>query len=513
MKKLLKNKNQLLFSLKDIRQIKQSGMHLKDVQKQLDLYKHGPTFLNLIRPCTVRDGILDVTSAQRKELISFYEKNSPHYRLMKFVPASGAASRMFAEWFYARNQGGFRSAGFRQSFFNNIKKYPFYFLIQQNKRAVQFIRQKNINGILDYILTEKGLKYGWLPKALIPFHVYDGNKAYTALEEHLYEAAHYVRGSGNVCNVHFTISQEHQKEMIKKINAVKGACEKKLSVKYKISLSIQSASTNMLAADQNDQPLRDETGRMIFRPGGHGSLLGNLNRLNADFIFIRNIDNVPPQTLGAKIVPYRKMIGGLAMRFQEEIFDSIRRLEASRVHGADIDKIQLFCASKLNIHFSRNFMNQSLKEKIKILYDVLNRPFRVCGVVRNNREPGGGPFWVEENDGHMTLQIVENAHVDKGKKDQRVIWSKARYFNPVDMVCCIKNHQGRKFDLFNYVNNNSYTISIKNEKGMRVKALEMPGLWNGSMAYWNTVFVKLPLFVFNPVKEVHDFLRPGHFIS
>jgi hypothetical protein len=513
MKKVLKNKNNLPFSPKDIQQIKRLGLHLNTVEKQLDLYRQGSTFLNLNRPCRVNDGILSVTPVQRKKLISFYEKKSEKYKLMKFVPASGAASRMFAKWFSALDDGGFDSHEFNQSFLRNLKKYPFYFLIRQDKSACQLIEQKNIKGLLDYILSDRGLNYGRLPKALIPFHLYRKGDAHTALEEHLSEAAQYVRGAGDFCNMHFTISQEHQKGIIKKINAVKSEYEKIYSVKYRISLSFQSSSTNMLAVDENNLPVRDKTGNLIFRPGGHGALLENLSKLNADFIFIRNIDNIAPQPLWEKIIPYNKMMGGLAMQIQEEVFANIRQLKVSNINISNIEKVQSFCSEKLNVDFPKKFKKQSPKDKRQFLLSVLNRPLRVCGVVKNNKEPGGGPFWVVGNDGTMTLQIVESTHVDKRKSDQSITWSEAQYFNPVDMVCSIKDYQGKKFNLFNYMNNNSYTISKKNEKGRNIKALEMPGLWNGSMAYWNTVFVKLPLFVFNPVKAVDDLVRPGHLIS
>jgi hypothetical protein len=513
MKRVIKNKNNLSFSPKDIKQIKRLGLNLNTVEKQLDLYKQGSTFLNLNRPCRVNDGILSITPAQREKLISFYEKKSEKYKLMKFVPASGAASRMFAEWFSALDNGRFGSPAVDQAFLRNLKRYPFYFLIRQEKSAFQMIQQNNIKGLLDYILSARGLNYGLMPKALIPFHFYGEENARTALEEHLCEAAQYVIGKGDVCNLHFTVLKEHQKDIIKKIKAVKSEYEDIFSIRYKISFSSQPSSTNIIAVDEKNLPLRDKNGDIIFRPGGHGTLLGNLNKLNDDFIFMRNIDNVVPQPLLGKIVPYRKMIGGLAIQIQEEIFASIRQLEESNINISNMEKIKTFCCKKLNIDFPRTFMNQPQKGKIQFLLSVLNRPLRICGVVRNKREPGGGPFWVEENDGTLTLQIVENAHVDKRKNDQSDIWSEAQYFNPVDMVCSIKNYQGKIFNLFYYVNNNSYTISYKNEKGRKIKALEMPGLWNGGMSYWNTVFVKLPLIVFNPVKSVGDLLRPEHLIS
>jgi len=513
MKKIIKNKNNLLFSLKDIKQIERLGLNLNAVKKQLGMYRHGSSFLKLNRSCTVGNGILSFKATQKKELISFYEKESGKYKLMKFVPASGAASRMFTQWFSARETGGFDSPALNQSFLNNFKKYPFYALINQSKSVSEFIEKKNIVNLLDYILSAKGLNFGWLPKALIPFHFYHAEDVRTALEEHLFEAAFYIRGADDVCHLHFTISQEHKKNIAEKIKNVKSKYENLFGIKYKISFSVQSSSTKTLAVDERNIPLRDAAGNLIFRPGGHGSLLANLQNLDADFIFIKNIDNIAPEPLLEKIIPYKKMLGGLAMHLQGEIFASIVELENAGISVSQMDKIIVFCSKKLNIIFPWNFTQQSRKDKIQFLVSMLNRPLRVCAMVRNEGELGGGPFWVEEKDGIQTLQIVEGSHINKSDNDQLIIWSKAQYFNPVDMVCGIKNYKGKKFDLSDYVNNDAYLITEKNEKGRRIKALEAPGLWNGGMANWNTVFVKMPLVVFNPVKIVDDLLRPEHLVQ
>ena len=259
--------------------------------------------------------------------------------------------------------------------------------------------------------------------------------------------------------------------------------------------------------------MRDAAGKLIFRPGGHGSLLKNLQSINADFIFVKNIDNIVPEPILKKIISYKKILGGLAIQLQEEIFAGVRQLKSEEISVSQIEEIIAFCSKNLNIVFPRKFARQSRKDKIQFLISKLNRPLRVCAMVRNAGEPGGGPFWVEEKNGTQTIQIVEGIHVDKGKKDQLLIWTKAQYFNPVDMVCSIKNYQGKKFHLPDYVDNDAYSISQKNEKGRRINALEVPGLWNGAMAHWNTVFVKLPLIVFNPVKTVNDLLRPEHRIT
>jgi hypothetical protein len=498
-----------LFTQNDLRRIKKLGLTTCDVAKQMESYRHGSNYLKLNRSCAINDGILSIQKSAMDELVKFYEREAGKFRLLKFVPASGAASRMFAGWFSAMEAGGFDSTALNQSFLRNLKKYPFYSPIKQNKRASEFIEQKNIKNLLDYILSAKGLNFGWLPKALIPFHLYQEGEARTALEEHLFEAAQYVRGADDVCHLHFTISQEHKKNVAERIKAVKSKYEDFYRIKYKISLSVQSLSTNMLAVDENNLFLRDAAGNLIFRPGGHGSLLTNLQNLDADFIFIKNIDNIAPEKLLRKILPYKKMLGGLALRIQQEIFALLRLMENDEIDSWQIEEIKSYC-SRINIIFPRSMSQQSLKQQKQIIFSSLNRPLRVCAMVRNEGEPGGAPFWVEERDGSQTLQIVESGHVDKNNPKQMKVWSAAQYFNPVDMVCCTKNYRGQKFNLNSYVNPEAYLITMKNEKGRSLKALESPGLWNGGMAYWNTIFVELPIIVFNPVKTVNDLLRPEH---
>jgi hypothetical protein len=501
-----------LFTQNDLRRIKKLGLTSRDLEKQMESYRHGSNYLKLNRPCAINDGILSIQKSARDELIKLYDREEGKFKLLKFVPASGAASRMFAEWFLALESGGFGSSALNQSFLRNLKKYPFYFLIKQNKRASEFIEQKNVKSLLDYILSSKGLNFGWLPKALIPFHLYSAGEARTALEEHLFEAAQYVRSIDNVCHLHFTISQEHKKDVADKIKAIKSKYENLCRIKYKISSYVQLPSTNMLAVDENNLPLRDAAGNLISRPGGHGSLLTNLQNLDADFIFIKNIDNIVPEKILRKILSYKKMLGGLALQIQQEIFAILRQVENDEIDSKQIDEIKNYCF-RINVVFQRSISRQSLKIQKKIIFSSLNRPLRVCAIVRNEGEPGGAPFWVDERDGNQTLQIVENGHVDKSSPKQMVVWSAAQYFNPVDMVCCTKNYLGEKFNLNDYVNNDAFLINRKNEKGRSLKALELPGLWNGGMAYWNTVFVELPIIVFNPVKTVNDLLRPEHLIK
>ncbi len=503
-------KNNYSFNKKDIEQMMALGLRPLDVNKQLKTYRRGASFLKLIRLCSPGDGIRSFTSVERNRLIKQYDTEAAKRKILKFVPASGAASRMFAEWFTAAQKGSFGSAQLDKFFFADLRKMPFFPLLEKDDTARRMVKQKNVKAILDYILLPTGLHFGGLPKALIPFHVYRDGEVRTALAEHLREAASVMTNNRGVCRLHLTISAEHAKDVKALLGLVIPQSEKQCHVRFKIDLSVQSPATNIVAADEKNLPFRDEDGRLVFRPGGHGALLKNLQELDADFIFIKNIDNIAPDALQKKILPYKKMLGGLALQLQQSVFTMLHRLEKDQITSSEIEAVAVFCQSELNMDLPKNFSNRAILAKKKLIFALLNRPLRVCGMVRNVGEPGGGPFWVQEKDKLRTLQIVESAHVNHSSASQADIWSRASYFNPVDMVCCTKNYLGEKFDLADYVNQDAYLISPKAEKGRKLKAQEMPGLWNGGMAYWNTVFVELPLIVFNPVKTVYDLLRPQH---
>lgn len=498
------------FSNEDVLQIKALGLRPTDVKKQLETYQRGPSFLKLLRACITGDGIRSVSAIERNRLIKLYDVEAAKYSMLKFVPASGAASRMFARWFSAADHGSFGDKKADLSFYRDLKKMPFAPLIEQNKTACRHLKQKNIPGLLNHILLSGGLNYGWLPKALIPFHAYSVGEIRTALEEHLVEAASYIQDQKGNCRLHLTFSEEHIKKVKSKIREVKSRYERKFRVRFKIEQSIQSQSTNIIAVNEHLSPFRNNVGSLVFRPGGHGALLQNLASLDADFIFVKNIDNIAPETLQKKILPYKKMLGGLALQLQKSVFAILQELNKSNVTTDRIESYVKFCRWKLNIVFGPAFDHLSFVQKKKKIFALLNRPLRVCGMVRNEGEPGGAPFWVEEKDGAQTLQIVESAHVNLKDPKQSAVWRQAQYFNPVDMVCCIRDNRGRKFRLQDYVNPDAYLISSKTEKGKILMAQELPGLWNGGMAYWNTVFVELPLIVFNPVKTVYDLLRPQH---
>lgn len=499
-----------IFPSNKISNVKISGSGHPDLLKQLAIYRRGASYLQLDRPCKSGDGIIPLTAGQRKKIIGLFDEEAGKYKLIKFVPASGAASRMFADWFSAMEKGSFGSDILNKKFLRDLGTLPFFSLINKDKKAQKLFAEKNIKELLKFVLTGDGLNLGARPKALIHFHNYPSEVLRTALEEQLDEAAQFVRDRKNICRLHFTISAEHKKDVIKFAKAVVGNYEKNCGVKFRIGYSVQSPTTNTVAVAENNVPLRNAAGRLILRPGGHGALLANLNSLDADFIFVKNIDNIAPLPLREKNLRYKKLLGGIAFKIWEDISEILSNMEKEEPSADDIRRITNYCCKTLNIVFPPGIGGLTRKKKISVIKSLLNRPLRVCGMVKNVGEPGGGPFWVTEKNGTQSPQIVERGHVDNKVPQQLAIWSQAKYFNPVDMVCRIKNYQGNKFNLDNYVNKNAYLITHKNEKGIKLKALELPGLWNGGMACWNTVFVELPLIVFNPVKTVYDLLRPEH---
>ncbi|MEI7672447.1 MAG: DUF4301 family protein, partial [Deltaproteobacteria bacterium] len=363
-------------------------------------------------------------------------------------------------------------------------------------------------------LTEEGLNYGSLPKALLKFHAYpEGSR--TALEEHLVEAALYARDANNVSRVHFTVSREHENIVRTLLSRVISQYESRLDTVFAVDVSTQDPATDTIAVDPENRPFRDDQGNPVFRPGGHGSLLMNLNLLDEDIIFLKNIDNTVPDRLKTETALWKKLLAGCLVQIQEEIFTSVRFLAGEGGREDDLERIRDFAEKRVNIGFPAGFRKLSLSERRSSLLRKLNRPIRVCGMVKNEGEPGGGPFWVEDADGNggASLQIIEESQIDRNDPDQRAVWSSATHFNPVDLVCGVRNFQGRKFDLPTFIDPATVAITRKSEKGRELLALERPGLWNGSMAFWNTVFVEVPLATFNPVKTVTDLLRPQHLTS
>ncbi|HET6459594.1 MAG TPA: DUF4301 family protein [Syntrophales bacterium] len=504
----------MVFAETDIKRIEREGLTCDQVLAQINLFKKGIHPVKLNRPCTVNDGIVTFPEEELREMAALYEENLRMGRkVLKFVPASGAASRMFKDWYVYMEQGTLDS---RQSeeFVRELKRFAFYndlsdLILREGEDIEQMLEDERYAEILAYMLTSKGLKYGDLPKALLKFHAYpDGSRS--ALEEHLVEAALYLKDACRICRLHFTLSEEHREDVAAYLSVIKRYYEKHYGVIFDIALSTQKSSTNTIAVDLDNRPFRDQQGEIVFRPGGHGALLDNLNGTGGDIIYLKNIDNIVPDRLKAVTVFYKKVLGGYLISLQNEIFAFLRHLDDAGLDEKTLQGIKSLCEKRLNIVFPPQFEDLSLSEKGSFIFNRLNRPIRVCGMVKNQGEPGGGPFWVNEEDQTQSLQIVEESQINSGSAEQRAVWFRATHFNPVDLVCGVRNYRSCEFDLHDFVDKDAYFISQKSEKGRDLKALELPGLWNGSMAFWITVFVEVPIETFNPVKTIRDLLRPQH---
>jgi hypothetical protein len=504
-----------LFSADDIRQIRAHGLTEAQVMEQIQWLHRGAAPLRLNRPCTVGDGILSIPARNRADLVQRHDQDAGRGRVMKFVPASGAASRMFKDWFRYLDDNGFDTAAVALAFAGDIRKHAFYedlerLVEQRGEGLAAWIEQGRTRDILSAILNAEGLNYGSLPKALLKFHTYpEGSR--TALEEHLVEAALYTKDRRQICKVHFTVSEEHRHDVETHLSRIRKRYEEQYNVRFEIHVSVQSAATDTIAVDLQNRPFRDEAGRLVLRPGGHGALLSNLNQfLTGDIVFLKNIDNIVPDHLKAPTVLYKKVLSGYLSKLQGQIFRCLDRMAEGDVPERELEILVSFCKEKLHIIFPAWFTALPHIDKQAFIVSKLNRPIRICGMVKNEGEPGGGPFWVDEADGTQSLQIIEETQIDWRSEGQRLIWSAATHFNPVDLVCGVRDYRHRKFDLKRFVNQQAFSVTEKSERGRDLKALELPGLWNGSMHDWTTIFVETPIETFNPVKTVRDLLRPQH---
>ena len=487
------------------------GMTLKEIDRQIEIFRRGVPPARLSRPCVLGDGIAAISEEERPLLIAAYEAVRKESILMKFVPASGAASRMFRDWHLAMTKGGFPDKEEGEKFIRSLKNYAFYRdlveAVASGGGSLSDMAEKHEYAkILSFLLTDKGLNYGNLPKALVKFHQYpDG--ARTALQEHLVESALYVRDQNRVARVHFTVSMEYEKAVRDHLLQIARAFEAKFDTVFDFDISIQDPATNTIAVDLDKRPFRDESGRLFFRPAGHGALIANLNGLDADIVFVKNIDNIVADHFKVDTVLWKKLLAGYLAVTQKEIADYLLVLENPDPAAEQIADIAEFCQKRLNLAPPSSFWALSVEEKRRFLFDSLNRPLRVCGMVKNDGEPGGGPFWVQSRY-RFSLQIVEESQVDTNDPEQKAIWSSSTYFNPVDLVCGLLDYRGRKFRLTDFVDHDTSIVVKKSEKGRDILSLERPGLWNGSMALWNTIFIEVPSTTFNPVKTVKDLLRP-----
>lgn len=507
------------FSEKDILQIEEKGLSTKEVEEQIEIFKRGNVKVNITEAATIGNGITKVESAEKRELIEFFDAEKEKHSILKFVPASGAASRMFKSLHNFADEFEPESSSLRdyldqqgdadlQRFFNHMDKLPFFdHAVKKAKKKHSDYEELSHDArhkvLVQTILESDGLYLSNLPKGLVPFHKY-GTHIATAFEEHLVEAAKFIAVDG-VAKLHFTVAKGDKEKFQGEWKEIRERVEKKTGVKYEIEYSYQDPKTDTIAVDNDFNPFRTEEGNLFFRPGGHGALIENMNQLDEEVIFVKNIDNVVTEDLLQNEVEYKKMLGGKLFKIQQRIFNYLETLEKGNVPSEKLDEIQDFLNNEL---FIKSSSGQDLF--VEDLKDKLHRPLRVCGMVKNEGEPGGGPFLVKDKNGQISLQIIEGAQIDNDNPEQARTAREATHFNPVDIACSLKDHEGKAFDLHDYVDTEMSFIADKTKDGKPLKALERPGLWNGGMARWNTVFVEVPVETFNPVKTVSDLLKESH---
>ena len=502
-----------MLTSQDLNQLKHLNIDESEVAKQIEDFKKGFPYLPVQKAATVGDGILRLEDDVIDNLITIYDKRNASTRVIKFVPASGAASRMFKDLFAFLHDDSPEIDDFPQTkqFFERLGDFAFTedlkaLIGRDGKSLDALLGEKQLQPVLAYVLTTTGLNYGSMPKGLIKFHKYNGT-ARVAATEHLVEGMEYGRSSDNRVTIHFTVSPEHL-PLFK--STLAKAVEQWPEIDFDISYSEQKTATNTIAVDMNNAPFREADGSILFRPGGHGALLSNLNDLEAEIIFIKNVDNVVPDRLKVTTYRYKKALAGLLLELREKVAQHMNVLKAPAVGHEQVQKAQHFLENELNYKLPEDFTGYTTEEKAQFIKSKLNRPVRVCGMVKNEGEPGGGPFWVKNRDGSMSLQIAETSQINMEAPSQAQIVQTATHFNPVDLVCSNVDFEGNKFDLMEYRDPATGFITEKSKDGKKLKAQELPGLWNGAMADWNTVFVEVPIITFNPVKTVNDLLRPQH---
>ena len=519
--------NRLLETEPVLKQFKEKCFTAEHVIRQLETFRKGMKKTVLIRPCTLGDGVVSIHENDFTYYHELHARAAGKARILKFVPASGAGSRMFKSLLVLLHRNaalapenlesdflkGDLLASDGRRFFENIRLFAFFEPLKDKLSAnghdiEKLLDMGSYSLILQSLLTVDGLNYAAAPKCLIPFHRYNAGSR-TPLEEHLVEALEYACDHSGIARLHFTVPKEH-------LDNVKIHLEKALSTYLKdhknidISFSTQKESTDTIAVDLENSPLVDESGRLVFRPAGHGALLENLIDLEADIVFIKNIDNVQQDHHKLQTFRFKKLICGILVDLQDKVFSHLEALDAKNPGQGKIGEISSFCGNQLGHVFSTGWDKLPAEEKRSKLLTILDKPLRVCGMVRNVDEPGGGPFWVRHSDGSVSKQIVEYVQVDADSPRQREIWNSSAHFNPVDLVCGLRNFRGEQFDLRKFVDPESGIITNKSRDGCELKALEFPGLWNGSMAFWNTVFVEVSAATFSPVKTVNDLLRSEH---
>ena len=505
-----------MYTSEDLKVFASRGISEEKINEQLNSFASGFPFLKLSASASIDNGILAVDDAQVDKYLTEWDGYlADNHRIVKFVPASGAASRMFKNLFeFLDAEYDEPTTDFEKKFFDNITRFAFYdalndaCVVLYGNTIDDLMDEGNYKEVVAALLGEDGLNYGNLPKGLLQFHTYE-DQVRTAMEEHLAEGALYAGNAARDVNVHFTVSHDHLALFQDLVEQVREEYEREYNVRYHISFSEQKPSTDTIAADMDNKPFRDSDGSLLFRPGGHGALIENLNDIDADVIFVKNIDNVVPDRLKDETVRYKKIIGGVLISLKKQIDAYMAQLKSGNYTAADLQSMVAFLEKSL---YNRNDAVATLDEAQLVAYLLkkFDRPVRVCGMVKNVGEPGGGPFLAYNQDGTVSLQILESSQIDMNNAEAKAFFEKGTHFNPVDLVCAVRNDKGEKYNLPEYVDKNTGFISYKSKSGKELKALELPGLWNGAMSDWNTLFVEVPIATFNPVKTVNDLLREQH---
>lgn len=514
----------MMYTKEDCKEFKHRGIKKETIDRQLEHFGKGFDYITLEEPATMDNGIKYIPEEEKRFLIDLYEKVGKTADIVKMVPASGSATRMFKELFtfmetYKGDTEEFldfvkaKENNSMQEFFLKLNEYPFYarlktIMWEEGKDIDKMLEKRMYKEVLEYILTDKGLAYGNTPKGLVDFHVYR-DFVRTAFDEHIVEAALYC-GYGKEAHLHFTVSEEHQARFKERLKKVTKVFEKMFHIKYKVTFSIQKPSTDTVSVDEHGELLRDDKGKVVFRPGGHGALIYNLDDIKADVVFVKNIDNVIPDRSKADTIAYKKLLAGTLLETQSKIFEYVELLGKRSTSDAQLDEIESFITTSTGYKKPEGLVFTDRKKRVKYLDQLLDRPIRVCGMVRNEGEPGGGPFWVKRPDGSSRLMIVESAQINLKDKEQKKIFEKSTHFNPVDLVCGMKNRKGKRFDLADFIDYKQGFITNKSYKGKNIKVQELPGLWNGAMAEWITIFIEVPLTTFTPVKTVFDLRKTEH---
>jgi hypothetical protein len=502
---------------KDKKQLAAKGISENKVIGQIETFNEGIPFVHLKRAAVVGDGIYRFSKEEEKELAATYTKNSKQLDVLKFVPASGAASRMFKALFsfldaYNPKEETLDAYIERTKdrdikvFTDDLEKFPFYADVKSRLTVNGGSRGEEVYAFVKELLDENSLNYGFYPKGLLPFHQY-GTDTVTPFQEHLKEGALYASSNGE-SQLHFTISEQHEAMFNFELNEVREKVSKDTNIDFHVDYSFQKSATDTIAVDINNEPFRNLDGSVLFRPGGHGALIENLNDQDADIIFIKNIDNVAVMRDAYAVAQSKKILAGVLLDKQQRAFAYIKELQNGTTDT--LNHISQFLETKLNASLPEGYSSMSSKDQVNTLLIKLQRPIRICGMVKNEGEPGGGPFWIANAKGELSLQIIESAQIDMDNAEQVAILKNSTHFNPVDLVCGVRNHKGEKYNLLDFVNHKQGFITGKTKDGKELKALELPGLWNGAMAYWNTIFVEVPLVTFNPVKTVNDLLKSSH---